>query len=58
MSFLIKGHAHVVEVILWLKNKEWEYDVRLSSSQPISAMYEIFIPNIEQAFIFKLKWGC
>ena len=53
----IKGHGPAVEAATWLKNKGWQYTMKLSSNNPFSAIYDIGISNREQAMIFKLTFG-
>ena len=53
----IKGHGPAVKAATWLKNKGWQYTMKLSSNNPFSAIYDIGISNREQAMIFKLTFG-
>lgn len=53
----IKGHGPAVKAATWLKNKDWQYTMKLSSNNPFSAVYDIGISNREQAMIFKLTFG-
>ena len=53
----IKGHGPAVKAATWLKNKGWQYTMKLSSNNPFSAVYDIGISNREQAMIFKLTFG-
>jgi hypothetical protein len=53
----IKGHSPAVKAATWLKNKGWQYTIRLSNNNPFSAIYDISISNKEQAMIFKLTFG-
>jgi hypothetical protein len=53
----IKGHGPAVKAATWLKNKGWQYTMKLSSNNPFSAIYDISISNKEQALIFKLTFG-
>lgn len=57
MIIEVDGHIRAIKAIQWLKYKRWNYDICLSPSSPFSDKYKISIPNIEQAFIFKLTWG-
>ena len=53
----IKGHGPAVKAATWLKNKGWNFTMKLSSNNPFSAIYDISISNKEQAMIFKLTFG-
>jgi hypothetical protein len=53
----IKGHGPAVKAATWLKNKGWQYTMKLSNNNPFSAVYDIGISNREQAMIFKLTFG-
>lgn len=53
----IQGHGPAVAAATWLKNKGWQYTMKLSSNNPFSAIYDIGISNREQAMIFKLTFG-
>ena len=53
----IQGHGPAVKAATWLKNKGWQYTMKLSSNNPFSAVYDIGISNREQAMIFKLTFG-
>jgi hypothetical protein len=53
----IKGHGPAVKAATWLKNKGWQYTMKLSSNNPFSAVYDIGISNRELAMIFKLTFG-
>jgi hypothetical protein len=53
----IKGHGPAVKAATWLKNKGWQYTMKLSNNSPFSAVYDISISNKEQALIFKLTFG-
>jgi hypothetical protein len=53
----IRGHGPAVKAATWLKNKGWQYTMKLSSNNPFSAVYDIGISNREQAMIFKLTFG-
>jgi len=53
----IKGHGPAVKAATWLKNKGWQYTMKLSNNNPFSAVYDIGISNREQALIFKLTFG-
>ena len=53
----IQGHGPAVKAATWLKNKGWQYTIRLSNNNPFSAIYDISISNKEQAMIFKLTFG-
>jgi hypothetical protein len=53
----IRGHGPAVKAATWLKNKGWQYTMKLSNNNPFSAVYDIGISNREQAMIFKLTFG-
>jgi len=53
----IRGHGPAVKAATWLKNKGWQYTMKLSNNNPFSAVYDIGISNKEQAMIFKLTFG-
>jgi hypothetical protein len=53
----IRGHGPAVKAATWLKNKGWNFTMKLSSNNPFSAIYDISISNKEQAMIFKLTFG-
>ena len=53
----IQGHGPAVKAATWLKNKGWQYTMKLSNNNPFSAVYDIGISNREQALIFKLTFG-
>ena len=53
----IQGHGPAVAAATWLKNKGWNFTMKLSSNNPFSAIYDISISNREQAMIFKLTFG-
>jgi hypothetical protein len=53
----IKGHGPAVAAATWLKNKGWQYTIKLCDNNPFSAVYNISISNKEQALIFKLTFG-
>jgi hypothetical protein len=53
----IRGHGPAVKAATWLKNKGWNFTMKLSSNNPFSAIYDISISNKEQALIFKLTFG-
>jgi hypothetical protein len=53
----IQGHGPAVAAATWLKNKGWNFTMKLSSNNPFSAIYDISISNKEQAMIFKLTFG-
>jgi hypothetical protein len=53
----IRGHGPAVKAATWLKNKGWQYTMKLSNNNPFSAVYDIGISNREQALIFKLTFG-
>ena len=53
----IRGHGPAVKAATWLKNKGWQYTMKLSNNSPFSAIYDIGISNKEQAMIFKLTFG-
>ena len=53
----IRGHGPAVKAATWLKNKGWQYTMKLSNNNPFSAVYDISISNKEQALIFKLTFG-
>jgi hypothetical protein len=53
----IQGHGPAVKAATWLKNKGWQYTMKLSNNNPFSAIYDIGISNREQAMIFKLTFG-
>ena len=53
----IRGHGPAVKAATWLKNKGWQYTMKLSSNNPFSAVYDIGISNREHAMIFKLTFG-
>jgi hypothetical protein len=53
----IRGHGPAVKAATWLKNKGWNFTMKLSSNNPFSAVYDISISNKEQAMIFKLTFG-
>jgi len=53
----IQGHGPAVAAATWLKNKGWNFTIKLCNNNPFSAIYDISISNKEQAMIFKLTFG-
>jgi len=57
MRIELSGVKKAVAACDWLKQKNWQYNITVTSASPFAGQYVFDIPDQHHALMFKLRWA-